>query len=67
MRYLAALGMILAILANVPVSATAGSLTRPPKLDKMIKSPIHKKDKAPGASCTGQQDGSGHKLLHRGR
>ena len=66
MRYLVALWMVLAIFAAVPVSAPAGPLTKPPKLDKMIKSPVHKKDKAPGASYTGQQGGGGHKILHRG-
>jgi hypothetical protein len=65
MRYLVAAMMFLAAFAVVPGWATAGPLTKPPKLEKMIKSPVHKKDKAPGASYTGQQ-GGGHKIFHRG-
>jgi hypothetical protein len=66
MRYIVTLLTLLAVLAAFPVSATAGPLTKPPKLDKMIKSPIHKKDKTPDASGAGQQGGGGRKLLHRG-
>jgi hypothetical protein len=54
-----------AILAAVPTLATAGPLTKPPKLEKMIKSPVHKKAQAP-ESFTGPQ-GGGHKCpLRRG-
>jgi hypothetical protein len=66
MRYVVLLLALLAVSAAVPVSATGGHRTKPPKLEKMIKSPVHKKDKTPNPSSTGQQGSGGQGLLHRG-
>jgi hypothetical protein len=57
----------LAILAATTPPATAGRLMRPPKLEKMIKSPRHQKSPSPGASYNGTQESGGHKLLGLGR
>ncbi len=64
MRYLLTLLAILAIVVAAPIPIAGGPLTKPPKLDKMLKPP--KKPKPPGESYSGKQCTSGHKLLHHG-
>lgn len=63
MRYLLTLLTVLAILAVAPVSVPAGPLTKPPKLDKMLKPP--KKCVKPGASYNGPDCVDYKKLTRR--